>query len=117
MIQNFLGTGVAPTNSGPEDSVGVEDDLSALRGATEEEREERREVRKRQISRLFDGLLGGGGGLGGGLLGGGGGSNASGEKNEFTAESMVADTAGTGAESGLPTCSDDGEISLVMRQV
>jgi hypothetical protein len=106
MIQNFMGTGNAPTNNGASDSVGVEDDLSALGQA----RQERREVRKRQLSRLFDGLLGG-------IGGGGGGSNASGEKNDFAAETVVGDTAGTGADSGLPTCSDDGEVNLVMRQV
>lgn len=101
MIQNFLGTAAAPTNNGSADSVGVEDDLDALNSA----REERREVRKRQLSRLFDGLLGGNG------------AEDSGEKNEFAAESVVGDTAGTGATSGLPTSSDEGEVKLVLRQV
>jgi hypothetical protein len=36
---------------------------------------------------------------------------------EFPLETLVSETAGTGAQSGLPTCSDDGVITLTYRQI
>ncbi|KAI9158229.1 hypothetical protein HJFPF1_06220 [Paramyrothecium foliicola] len=105
MIANFMGTGGAnavPTNNGSASSVGQEDDLSGL----QELRNQRNEQRKRQI-----------GGLLGGLMGGGRGGNAQGQASSLPAETFVADSAGSGAAGGLPTCSDSGEVTLVYRQI
>lgn len=105
----------APTNNGASGAAGVEDDLSGLKGAAGGNRNNN-SARKRQIADLFKGILGGGGDGNGktglaGLAGGGG------KKNNFKAETLVADTAGDGATSGLPTADDNGEISMVFRQV
>lgn len=105
MIQSFMGNGNAPTNQGASDSVGVEDDLSAL-GSSRFGGDRRK---KRQLGNLFGGF--------GGFGGGGSSSTSEGEKNEFSEETSVAAAAGSGANSGLPTCSDDGEITLTMRQI
>lgn len=108
MIEAFMGTGVAPTNNGPADSTGVEDDLSALnRGGGNRNGNRNNDRKKRQLL----------GGLFGGLLAGGGGSDAEGAKNEFAAENIVAQSEGVGATDGLPTCSESGEITVTMRQV
>ncbi|KAF2875788.1 MAS1 protein [Massariosphaeria phaeospora] len=120
MVAAFMGSGNAPTNKGAASGVGVEDNIQVPN-------------RKRQ---LFGGLFGGGaaggaagagaagkasaaggaGGLGGlgGLLGGGGGA---GTKAEGPPESGVAAAAGQGATSGLPTCGDDGTVSMTFRQI
>jgi hypothetical protein len=104
MIAAFMSGARAPTNNGAQDSVGVEDDISGLGGAGRGSG--RGEKRRRQfLDGLFDGF------------GGGGSSDADGQKNEFSVESAVAASAGEGATSGLPTCSDSGEISVTMRQV
>lgn len=67
-----------------------------------------------------------GGGLLGGLLGGGSsssGSSSSGSTSTGTSttsqgpEDAVAASAGKGATSGLPTCSDDGVVSMTFHQV
>jgi hypothetical protein len=100
MIQSFMGTGVAPTNNGAEDSTGVEDDLSALNGGRGNRNNNDR--KKRQL-----------GGLLGGLFGGGGGDSS----DDAAAETIVAQSEGVGATDGLPTCSDSGEITVTMRQV
>jgi hypothetical protein len=108
MIANFMGTAgsaAVPVNNGSDSSVGVEDDLSGL----QEARNSRNQERKRQLSRLFDGLLGGGRG--------GGGNTAEGTQSSKAFETMVADTAGAGSSEGLPTASDSGEVSLVFRQI
>ncbi|KAF4449361.1 hypothetical protein F53441_7340 [Fusarium austroafricanum] len=101
MISNFLGGNGAnvPTNNGTAASVGVEDDLSNLPN--------RNNKQKRQ--------LGGGGGFLSGLFGGGRGGG--GDKNESPEETSVAATAGDGATSGLPTASDNGEVTMTYRQV
>lgn len=118
VISNFMGGNGAkvPTNNGASGSVGQEDDLSQL--------QQRRDEYKRQIGQLFGNLLGGGGGGkgnggGGGGLGGllGGAAGAGGKKNNAGPESMVADTAGMGAAQGLPTADENGEVSMVFRQV
>jgi hypothetical protein len=109
MIANFIGAAgnaPVPTNNGSDASVGVEDDLSGLQSA----RNARNSERKRQLGQLFGGLLGGGG------RGGAGGAGA-GTKQNLAAESFVADSAGSGAETGLPTASDSGEVTLVYRQI
>ncbi|KAM0282098.1 hypothetical protein ACHAO9_010419 [Fusarium lateritium] len=105
MISSFLdgGNGAAanvPTNNGTNAGVGVEDDLSNL----SQNRNNRQ--KKRQLGGFLGGLFGGGG------RGGGGGN-----KNEQPEETSVAATAGEGANSGLPTASDNGEVTLTYRQV
>lgn len=121
MISNFMGNGSAPTNDGASDSVGVEDNI-------DEEDIPQNQRRKRQLSNLLGGILGGGdddsdsdggdsnGGGGaatglGGLFGGGG------DSNDGPPESSVAASAGEGQSAGLPTCADDGTITMTYRQV
>ncbi|KAI0442193.1 cell surface protein [Xylaria telfairii] len=97
MIASFMDGAGAPTNKGAASSSGVEDDLSALKGAKQNKRG------------VFGDLLGG-------LTGGGAGGNK-GTKSEKAAEDSVAAAAGQGASSGLPTCSDDGSITMTFRQI
>lgn len=101
MVGAFMGAGAAPpANQGASGSVGVEDNIQM----------------KRQ---LLAGLLGGAGGKGGnggatglgGLLGGGG------TKSNGPPEAGVAAAQGAGATSGLPTCADDGTVTMTLRQV
>ncbi|KAM0190408.1 hypothetical protein ACHAPI_009397 [Fusarium lateritium] len=105
MISSFLGGGNGaaanvPTNNGTNAGVGVEDDLSNL------SKNRNNRQKKRQLGGFLGGLFGGGG------RGGGGGN-----KNEQPEETSVAATAGEGANSGLPTASDNGEVTLTYRQV
>lgn len=105
MVGAFMGNGNAPpANQGASGSVGVEDNIQ-------------QQDQKRQ---LLAGLLGGkgkgkGGGAGatglGGLLGGGG------DKNTGPPEAGVAAATGQGATSGLPTCAEDGTVTMTLRQV
>lgn len=106
MIGAFMGNGNAPpVNQGASGSVGVEDKIE-------------QQGQKRQ---LLGGLLGGNrggaaGGAGGatgiaGLLGGGG------SKSNGPPEAGVAAATGAGASSGLPTCADDGTVTMTLRQV
>ncbi|KAJ4340604.1 hypothetical protein N0V95_007452 [Ascochyta clinopodiicola] len=112
MVAAFMGSGAAPpTNQGASGSVGVEDNLpkNAQGGAGAG-------ARRRQ---LLGGLLGGGGGAGGaagatgiaGLLGGGG------TKAVGPPEAGVAAAQGAGASTGLPTCADDGTVTMTLRQI
>ncbi|KAM6533879.1 beta-1,3-glucanosyltransferase [Fusarium falciforme] len=97
MISNFLGTGGnVPTNNGSSESVGVEDNLSNLPGARKH---------RRQLGNLLGGLFGGGA------------AGRGGDKNDGPPEARVAASVGDGASSGLPTASDDGEVTLTYRQV
>jgi hypothetical protein len=57
----------------------------------------------RQLSNLLGGLTGGGQGQG--------------QKSSGPDEAGVAASAGTGQSSGLPTCADDGTITMTFRQV
>jgi len=110
MVGAFMGAGAAPpANNGAAASVGVEDNIQ-------------QPTQKRQfLSNLLGGLGGGkaGGATGGkagatgiaGLLGGGG------EKVSGPPESRVAAAVGAGATSGLPTCADDGTVTMTLRQV
>ena len=60
---------------------------------------------------LLDGLTGGGGA-------GSQGTDATGTKTpKGTTEGLVAKLAGTGATSGLPTCADDGTVTMTFHQV
>ncbi|KEY74342.1 hypothetical protein S7711_00499 [Stachybotrys chartarum IBT 7711] len=98
MISSFMGTGTAPTNAGAASAAGVEDDLSQLQ--KQKAKQQRREEHKRQIGNLFGGLMGAGG-----------------QQTDYPVETMVADTAGEGASSGLPTATDAGEVNMVFRQI
>ncbi|KAF3020073.1 hypothetical protein E8E14_001305 [Neopestalotiopsis sp. 37M] len=107
MINNFMGSGAAPTNNGT--GVGVEDDIPADVGASKSAKAANKVVSAKFRSRqLLAGLLGGGAG---------GGANAKGTKSTSPAETMVKATAGQGASSGLPTASDDGTVELQYRQI
>ncbi|RWA12772.1 hypothetical protein EKO27_g2319 [Xylaria grammica] len=97
MIGNFMnGAAVPPTNEGAASSAGVEDDLSALKGAKQNKR-----------------------GIIGDFLSGitGGSSGNKGTKSEQGQEKSIAASAGKGATSGLPTSSDDGSITMTFRQI
>lgn len=53
-----------------------------------------------------------------GLLGGGGGANAAGAKTPAgTVETGVKAATGIGAESGLPTTNDAGQIDMTLHQI
>jgi hypothetical protein len=58
-----------------------------------------------------------GGGKGGGATGIGGLLGGGGQKVNGPAETMVAASAGAGASEGLPTCSDDGTVTMTFRQI
>ncbi|GKU05125.1 unnamed protein product [Fusarium langsethiae] len=103
MIANFLGTSNGnnvPTNNGTESAAGVEDDLSGLNRGRNNNKKHRR-----QLGNLLGGLFGGGG------------RGGNGEKADKPEEASVAATAGEGATSGLPTCSENGEITMTYRQI
>lgn len=133
MIANFMGNGSAPTNDGASDSVGVEDDIDE---EDISQGDQRRRKSKRQLSDLLGGVFGGGddddesggsseGGTsddgnstgGGGRTGLGGLFGGGGDENDGPPESSVAETAGDGQSAGLPTCADDGTITMTYRQV
>lgn len=104
MVGAFMGAGTAPpANQGASGSVGVEDNIQVPG------------QRKRQfLSNLFGG--GNKGGTAGatgiaGLFGGGG------DKSNGPPESRVAAAVGAGASRGLPTCADDGTVTMTLRQV
>lgn len=108
MVAAFMGGGAAPpTNQGAASGVGVEDNIpnNVQTGARAGGRAG---ARRRQ---LF-----GGGGLAG-LLGGAGGGAAAGTKAEGPPEARVAAAQGAGASSGLPTCADDGTVTMTLRQI
>lgn len=120
MVGAFMGSGAAPpANQGTSGSVGVEDDIPQNAGAGAQ--------RKRQfLSNLLGGLGGGrGGGAGGaGAAGGAGGATGiaglfggGGDKVDGPPEARVAAAAGAGATGGLPTCADDGTVTMTLRQV
>ncbi|EWY87715.1 hypothetical protein FOYG_09113 [Fusarium oxysporum NRRL 32931] len=105
MISNFLGSGNAnnvPTNNGTESATGVEDDLSNLPKDNNQGNNNNRQ--RRQLGNFLGGLFGGGRGGGG-------------EKTETAEETSVAATAGEGASKGLPTASDNGEVTMTYRQI
>ncbi|KAI0194156.1 cell surface protein [Astrocystis sublimbata] len=100
MIANFMSGSGAPTNQGAKSSVGVEDNISALQKASKNQKRQSR----------FGGLFGGFGG-------GNGASTSQGTKSSQPFEQSVAATAGQGSSAGLPTCSDDGSVTMTFRQI
>ncbi|KAM3503858.1 hypothetical protein MY11210_008557 [Beauveria gryllotalpidicola] len=111
-VARFMGSSqTSPKNNGASGAVGQEDDLSGLRAGAAKRHEER----KRQLGKLFGGLLGGGAGAGGNKNGGG--AAAGGTKSNVAAETMVADTAGMGSSEGMPTADSNGVVSMVYRQI
>ncbi|KAJ4398680.1 hypothetical protein N0V91_010036 [Didymella pomorum] len=123
MVAAFMGAGGAaapPINQGASGSVGVEDDIPQNAQAQGRGRATAG-ARRRQLFGGLGGLFGGGGagGAGGnagatgiaGLLGGGG------TKAEGPPEARVAAATGAGATSGLPTCADDGTVTMTLRQI
>ncbi|TPX14008.1 uncharacterized protein E0L32_000402 [Thyridium curvatum] len=107
MIQNFMGAATAPTNNGT--GVGIEDDLAGTPVASG--RANKNNARDSIVSRQNRKA----GGFLSGLFGGGAGGR--GDKNAGPPESNVAATAGEGASKGLPTCADDGTITMTYRQI
>ena len=121
MVAAFMGTGAAPpTINGASSSVGVEDDIPQNAQGGAAAASTRKGGRRRQLlGGLLGGLGGGAGGKGGnagatgiaGLFGGGG------TKAEGPPEARVAAAVGAGATSGLPTCADDGTVTMTLRQI
>ncbi|KAF2748449.1 cell surface protein [Sporormia fimetaria CBS 119925] len=103
MISAFMGNGAAPpANQGASGSVGVEDNIRQ---------------RKRQF---FGGRFGrnrGGNGDSAGATGLAGLFGGGGQEVDGPPESRVAAAQGAGASSGLPTCSDDGTVTMTLRQI
>lgn len=106
MISVFMGDAAAASvgTNDANSGVGVEDDLKAAREGADAEDKKKRKMRARQFNI-------------GNLFGGGGGNNAEGVKAEGPPETIVADTAGAGGDSGLPTANEDGTVDLTFRQV
>jgi hypothetical protein len=101
MIAAFMGAGAAPpANQGASGSVG-EDNIQ-------------QQGQKRQ---LLGGLFGGGKGGNAGATGLGGLLGGGGAKSNGPPEARVAAATGAGASSGLPTCADDGTVTMTLRQV
>lgn len=98
----FMGrAGDAPTNQGSSGAGAGEDNLFTQLMS---QRRQRREEHLNEMRGLFDNL--------GGLLGG-----SFGKMSNYAQETIVGDMYGQGAEHGLPTTDDNGDISLVYRQV
>ncbi|KAI3336658.1 cell surface protein [Xylariaceae sp. AK1471] len=104
MVGNFMNGTAAPTNKGAASSSGVEDDLSALKGANKNQNKRGNFWTRGLVGDFLTGLAGGGGGN-------------KGTKSNQAAETNVAASAGQGASEGLPTCSDDGSITMTFRQI
>ncbi|EUC38552.1 hypothetical protein COCCADRAFT_82842 [Bipolaris zeicola 26-R-13] len=122
MVGAFMGSGAAPpANQGASGSVGVEDDIPQNAGAQNANAQRKRQF----LSNLLGGLGGGKGGAGaGGAAGGAGGATGiaglfggGGDKVNGPPEARVAAAAGAGATGGLPTCADDGTVTMTLRQI
>lgn len=110
MIAAFMGSGSAPTNNGT--GVGVEDNIPSNVNSAKNGRAIKTNSAKFRRQGLLNGLLGG---LTGG--GNGGAAKAKGVQTKTAQETNVAALSGTGATKGLPTCSEDGEVTLQFRQI
>ncbi|KAK1960745.1 cell surface protein [Colletotrichum sublineola] len=92
MVNNFMGGEAAPKSKGKAAATGVEDNIPNMKRA---------ELYVRQgLAGLF-----------------GGGAGAKGNKQNGPPESHVAASAGVGASDGMPTCADDGTITMTFRQI
>ncbi|KAK2022146.1 hypothetical protein LX32DRAFT_645780 [Colletotrichum zoysiae] len=92
MVNNFMGGDAAPKSAGKAAAKGVEDDIPNIKRA---------EIYVRQgIAGLF-----------------GGGGKTKGNKQNGPPEARVAASAGVGASEGMPTCADDGTITMTFRQI
>ncbi|WYZ45824.1 hypothetical protein EsH8_IX_000049 [Colletotrichum jinshuiense] len=91
MINNFMGGSAAPKNNGAASATGVEDNIPNMK---------RVELYARQ-----------------GLAGIFGGGKNKGKQGNGPPEARVAATAGMGASQGMPTCADDGTITMTFRQI
>lgn len=117
MISAFMGAGAAPpTNNGASGGVGVEDDIPQSAQAQGRNRAGAQNNRRQFLGGLFGGGAGGNGGGAGatgiaGILGGGG------TKAVGPPEAGVAAAQGAGATSGMPTCADDGTVTMTLRQI
>ncbi|KAK8003389.1 hypothetical protein PG989_003108 [Apiospora arundinis] len=113
MIASFMGGGVAPTNNGT--GVGVEDNIPSDVGQSTKSTKNSKNTRGvnsakfRRQGGFLSGLLGGGAN--------GGAAKAKGVQTKTATETNVASTAGKGASGGLPTASDNGEVTLQFRQI
>jgi hypothetical protein len=99
MVASFMGTGGAPSVNAANVSVGVEDDLSGLGRAGRGNNKREEEGSGLVVRQFLKGLFGGGG-----------------TASKVATETNVAATAGNGADTGLPTCGDDGSIEMVFHQ-
>ncbi|RYP75496.1 hypothetical protein DL771_002381 [Monosporascus sp. 5C6A] len=123
MIRTFMSGATAPTNDGAADSVGVEDnidqgqlqggqggqDAQDAQGGQDAQDGEDGQGRQGGLRGIFGRQFGG---FLSGLFGGGGG-----QETEKPKEDIVAASAGQGATAGLPTCADDGAITMTFRQI
>jgi hypothetical protein len=104
VVNEFFGTGQAPQYQGGRASTGAEDDLSGLAKLQSQRREEHKQY-VRQVSGGFWNLpVVGTLGLGG-------------KRTEYPTENIVQTMAGQGKDKGLPTADDNGEVSVIYRQV
>ncbi len=107
VVAAFMGHGNnVPTNKGTSGATGVEDDIPA--NILNSQRAQRREEHMNEMRGVFSGLFNlpviGVLGLGG-------------KPTSYPTETIVGDMAGQGAEKGMPTSNDNGEVSLIYRQV
>ncbi|KAM3447782.1 hypothetical protein MY3296_008405 [Beauveria thailandica] len=107
LVASFMGKGGnVPTNQGTSGSTGVEDNIPA--NILSQQRKQRREEHMNEMRGMFSGLFNlpviGVLGLGG-------------KPNDYPFETIVGDMAGQGAEKGMPTCGEDGKVSLIYRQI
>lgn len=107
VVAAFMGRGDGgPNNKGASGATGKEDDLASQAAASKSA--QRREEHMHQMRSWFSGLFNfpviGILGLGGQL-------------NDYPKETLIQDTYGQGAKTGLPTTDDNGEIGMIYRQV
>ncbi|ATY67151.1 cell surface (Mas1) [Cordyceps militaris] len=107
VVASFMGRGNdVPTNKGTSGATGVEDSIPA--NILTQQRTQRREEHLNEMRGIFSGLFNlpvvGVLGLGG-------------KTNDYPTETIVGDMAGQGAQKGMPTSNDNGEVSLIYRQI
>ncbi|KAJ4152760.1 hypothetical protein LMH87_009280 [Akanthomyces muscarius] len=107
VVAAFMGrSNDIPTNKGTSGATGVEDNIPA--NILSSQRTQRREEHMNEMRSVFSGLFNlpviGVLGLGG-------------KVNDYPTETIVGDMAGQGAEKGMPTSNDNGEVSLIYRQI